>query len=84
MRLVGPPIAVVGGVLHPLHPQGVSVWWYGDAMSEERRATTVRLRVSTLEWLKVEALRRRSSVTKLIEDMVTGVRLRSAQREDEA
>jgi len=39
-------------------------------MDEERRPTSLRLRLSTLEWLKIEALRRRMSVTEFVEQMI--------------
>lgn len=43
-------------------------------MTEERRATTFRLSTATLEWLKVESLRARTSMTAFVEEMINNQR----------
>jgi len=40
-------------------------------MDESRRSTTIRLPDEIMEWLKIEAYRRRTSVNALIEQIVT-------------
>jgi len=49
---------------------------YIEVMEEERRSTSVRLKVSTLEWLKIEALRRRTSMADVLERCVDAERER--------